>query len=89
MEAQLGKTKWLASDMFTLADIEITPYVERIDRLGLNGMWESRPRVADWFARIKARSSFKAISDYPPSDYDDTGRDGLKSWPRIKELIAA
>ena len=21
--------------------------------------------------------------------YDDTGRDGLKSWPRIKELIAA
>jgi glutathione S-transferase len=52
-------------------------------------MWESRPRVADWFARIKARPSFKAISDYPPSDYDDTGRDGLKSWPRIKELIAA
>ena len=89
MEAQLGKTKWLASDMFTLADIEITPYVERIDRLGLNGMWESRPRLADWFARIKARPSFKMISDYPPSDYDDTGRDGRKSWPRIKELIGA
>ena len=35
MEAQLGKTKWLASDDYTLADIEITPYVERIDRLGL------------------------------------------------------
>ena len=41
------------------------------------------------FKRIKARPSFKAISDYPPSDYDDTGHDGLKSWPRIKELIAA
>ena len=54
-----------------------------------DGMWEKRPRVADWFARIKARPSFKAISEYPPSDYDDTGRDGLKSWPRIKELIAA
>jgi hypothetical protein len=39
--------------------------------------------------RIKARPSFKAISDFPPSDYDDTRRDGLKSWPRIKELIAA
>jgi glutathione S-transferase len=89
IETQLGKTKWLASDMFTLADIEITPYVERIDRLGLAGMWQDRPRLADWFKRIKARSSFKAISDFPPSDYDDTGRDGLKSWPRIKELIAA
>ena len=89
IETQLGKTKWLASNMFTLADIEITPYVERIDRLGLAGMWQDRPRLADWFKRIKARSSFKAISDFPPSDYDDTGRDGLRSWPRIKELIAA
>src|ERR1044071_3827326 len=89
MEAQLGNTKWLASDAYTLADIEITPYVERIDRLGLSGMWENRPRVADWFARIKARPSFRGISEYPPTDYDDTGRDGLKHWPRIRELIAA
>lgn len=90
MEAQLGKTQWLASGDYSLADAEITPYVERIDRLGLSGMWESRPGLAAWFARIKARPSFKAISEYPPmSGYDDTGRDGLKSWPRIKELIAA
>src|SRR5262252_669337 len=46
MEAQLGKTKWLASDAYTLADIEITPYVERIDRLGLDAMWEHRPHLA-------------------------------------------
>jgi glutathione S-transferase len=89
IEAQLGRTRWLACDMFSLADIEITPYVERIDRLGLAGMWDDRPRLADWFGRIKARPSFKAISDFPPSDYDDTGRDGLKNWPRIKQLIAA
>ena len=90
MEAQLGKTRWLACDAYTLADVEITPYVERFDRLGLSGMWDNRPRLADWFARIKARPSFQMISDYPPSGgYDDTGRDGLKSWPRIRELIAA
>jgi hypothetical protein len=30
------------------------------------------------------------ISEYPPlGGYDDTGRDGLKNWARIKELIAA
>ena len=89
MEGQLAKTQWLASDMYTLADAEITPYVERIDRLGLAAMWDDRPRVANWFSRIKARPSFQAISEYPPTDYDDTGRDGLKHWPRIKELIAA
>src|SRR5262245_65226130 len=54
----------------------------------LAGLWENRPRVADWFARIKARPSYKAIADYPPTDYDDTGRDGLKYWQRIKQLIA-
>src|SRR6476661_4608837 len=89
MEAQLGKTKWLAGDSYSLADAEITPYIERVDRLGLAGLWENRPRVLDWFTRIKARPSFKGISDYPPTDYDDTGRDGLKNWTRIKELIAA
>jgi glutathione S-transferase len=89
MEAQLDKTEWLVSGTYTLADAEITPYIERIDRLGLCGLWENRPRVADWFARIKARPSYTAIVDYPPTDYDDTGRDGLKHWPRIKELIAA
>jgi glutathione S-transferase len=88
MEAQLGKTTWLASDAYTLADAEITPYIERADRLGLNGLWENRPRLADWFERIKVRPSFKGIADYPPTDYDDTGRDGLKDWSRIKELIA-
>lgn len=91
MEAQLAKTAWLASDGYSLADAEITPYIERVDRLGLAGLWEpDRPHVADWFKRIKARPSYKlAITDFPPTDYDDMGRDGLKSWPRIKELIAA
>ena len=91
MEAQLGKTKWLAGDGYSLAEAEITPYIERMDRLGLAGLWQpDRPRVADWFARIKARPSYQtAITDFPPMDYDDTGRDGLKNWPRIKQLIAA
>jgi glutathione S-transferase len=89
MEAQLGKTKWLACDAYSLADAEITPYVERIDRLGLAAMWDNRPRLADWFKRIRARKSFAAIADYPPSDYDDRGRDGAKDWPKIRAMIAA
>ena len=43
MEVQLGKTQWLACDRYTLADAEITPYIERVDRLGLAGLWENRP----------------------------------------------
>jgi hypothetical protein len=35
---------------------------------------ENRPRVADWFARIKARPRYKGIADYPPTEYDDTAQ---------------
>ena len=30
MEVQLGKTQWLACDRYTLADAEITPYIEQV-----------------------------------------------------------
>src|ERR1700692_2317683 len=60
IETQLGKTTWLASDVFTLADIEITPYVERTDRLGLAGVWGNRAPLARWFQSIKARPRFTA-----------------------------
>jgi glutathione S-transferase len=91
MEAQLRATSWLAGERYSLAETALIPYIERVDRLGLAGLWEpDRPKVADWYRRIKARPSYKAaIVDFPPQDYDDTGRDGLKDWPRIKALIAA
>src|SRR5262249_14027667 len=89
MERQLANTTWVASDTYTLEEAEIPPYTGRADRLGLAGLWENRPRLADWFARVKARPSFKGIADYPPTDYDDTGRDGLKDWPRIRQMIAS
>jgi len=34
-------------------------------------MWEKRPRLADWFARIKARPSFKGDCRLSADDYDD------------------
>src|SRR5690606_1013840 len=55
MEKALSGGPWLAGRDFSLGDIAIIPYVTRLDRLGLDGMWASRPRVADWFARAQAR----------------------------------
>ena len=46
----------------------MTPYVNRLDMLGMAPMWErTRSRVTDWFARIKARPAFKpAFLDWCP-----------------------
>ena len=66
MEAALETSPWLAGPSYSLADAAATPYIDRLNNLGLLDVWAStRPRVLDWFARIRERSSFKAaITDY-------------------------
>ena len=59
VEASLAKSKWLAGENFTLADIAIIPYVTRLDRLGLDGMWAAYPNVTRWFSNVQSRKSFE------------------------------
>lgn len=92
MEEALGRHAWLAGPHFTLADIALTPYLNRLDMLGMSGMWRgSRPRVSDWFERIKARPTFKpSFIDYCPPDLaHDLNTFGSQSWPEVKAMLAA
>lgn len=59
MESALEKSAWLAGDTYTLADVDMAPFVHRIAAIGETAMIETRPRVADWYARISARPAFK------------------------------
>ncbi len=53
---------WLAGETFSLADIGLLPYLNRLHDLGFEPLWRERPRYLDWYARMKARPSFtKAI----------------------------
>jgi glutathione S-transferase len=92
METALADRAWLAGDTFSLADIAVTPYVNRLDMLGMSEMWtHTRPRVADWFSRIKARPTFKvAFLDWCPRDLTaDMLNFGRQSWPHVQRLLAA
>ena len=55
---------WLTGDGFTLGDVNLMPFVARLEYLDLLDIWiEDRPRVQAWWARAKARPSFaSAIS---------------------------
>jgi glutathione S-transferase len=91
MEKVLATGPWLAGVSFSLADIAMTPYVNRLDMLGMSPMWErTRPRVADWFERIKARPSFKpALLDWCPPDLTaDLNTYGRQSWSGVERLLA-
>ncbi|MGH7003366.1 MAG: glutathione S-transferase family protein [Alphaproteobacteria bacterium] len=93
MEKALSAQSWLAGADFSIADCAIAPYVLRLDRLGLERMWDHRPRVADWYARLRARPSWaQAIVPFPSlgaGDYDDDLKSkGIDVWPKVRALLA-
>ncbi len=91
MEETLKQYEWLAGDEFSLADIALTPYVNRLDMLSMFGMWtEGRlPKVEDWFNRIKAIDTFEpAFLDWCPEELtNDLKVFGAQSWPDVKRII--
>lgn len=64
MEAALERGPWLLGEDYTLADIIVTPSIDRMNDLGLSAIWSQRPRVTAWYARMQARPAFKKA--YPP-----------------------
>ncbi len=91
MEDTLGDRPWLAGAQFSLADISMTPYVNRLDMLGMSEMWmRARPLVSAWFERIKARPTFKpALLDWCPADLTkDLATFGSETWPEVRRMLA-
>lgn len=87
MQAALETSDWLLGDDYQIADTALLSYVDRLDRLGFSGLWESRtPHVARWFAASKARASYSAINDYAdPKDAAETREKGTELWPELEQ----
>jgi glutathione S-transferase len=57
---------WLFGAHYTLADIAVAPLLDRVEDLGLEGLWDAWPRVDAWLARMQARPAY-AKAFYPGS----------------------
>jgi glutathione S-transferase len=92
MEQALGQADWLVANRFSMADIAMTPYVNRLHALALNGVWEHGryARVGEWFARIRSRPSFAAAVErwMPDALAAEMRRNGEKAWPQVERLLA-
>lgn len=92
MDDKLKTDPWLAGPTFSLADIALTPYVTRLDMLNMAEMWTTtRLHLTDWFARIKARPTYKPqLRDWCPPDLtNDLATFGAQSWPEVKRILQA
>jgi glutathione S-transferase len=91
MEQALNGSDWLVNNEFTIADVAMTPYVNRLDMMNMSGMWEHGrlPRVTDWFARIKERPTFhKNLIEWVPEGLTaDLHNNGTKSWPEVAKIL--
>jgi glutathione S-transferase len=58
MEARLQQSRWFGGDAFSLADIAIAPFVDRLEELNFAGMWAGKPAVKGWIARVKDRPGY-------------------------------
>ena len=90
MELTLKDSTWISGETSSLADVGLAPYINRLSMLGMSEMWtRARPRLTDWFDRVRARSSFKpSITDTcPPELAADMMEFGSKSWGYIKKML--
>jgi glutathione S-transferase len=72
---------WLLGARATLADICVMPAIVRMADLGLDAMWQGKPRIARWLAAIRAHPAFK------PTYY--FGSLLTEKFPHLKERAAA
>jgi glutathione S-transferase len=67
MEQALASGPWLAGEDYSLADVDMAPFVHRVAALGAGAMIEARRRVADWYGRMRAREAFHAAMNWRPA----------------------
>jgi glutathione S-transferase len=91
MDDALCDSDWLVGGRFSMADVAMAPYLNRLAALAMEALWENGrlPRVADWFARIRARPTFHAsFVEWLPADLAHEMRaNGRRSWAAISALL--
>ncbi len=72
MEEALAHGPWLMGADYTIADIVVTPSIDRMNDLGYSSIWDKKyPRVTDWYARMQARPAFR-LTYYPGTRMSET-----------------
>lgn len=92
MEADLAAGgPWLLGAAYTLADINLMPFVARLDYLNLLDLWiAERPHVQTWWALAQTRPSFRSaiVDALTEAELADMRASGTKIRTRVGERRA-
>ena len=91
MEHALGESQWLVGERFSMADMAMAPYVNRLAALSMERLWRHGrlPGVERWFDRVRSRPTFgPAFLEWLPGELAQEMREnGERSWPAIGALL--
>ncbi len=91
LEATLEDTgPWIMGNAITLADINLMPYVARLDYLGLLDLWiGSRPRASAWWKQAVSRATYQDAVHRPMSaeEITEMSRHGPKLRLDIEKIL--
>lgn len=88
LETRLGSASWLAGEAYSIADVAFTPYLIRLDPLGLESFWRARPAVRDWYARLRGRESAAAVLDwYDPKNTELLTTRGRAAVAQMRAML--
>ena len=91
MDEALARGAWLAGSAFSLADAAVIPYILRLDLLHLARLWEKRPQIASWYARMRERASVnkEMLERMTPEDQAPFRNLEPDPWPKISAMLAS
>jgi glutathione S-transferase len=80
---------WLCGDQFTLAEINLVPYVARLEYLDMLDIWtHERPTTVAWYRRIQARPSYQieVVDWIKPEEWAEMREAGGRIKARVSEF---
>jgi glutathione S-transferase len=93
MEYALADSDWLTGQQFSMADVAMAPYLNRLSALAMDGIWKNGklPNVDRWFDQLQGRPAFiSALKDWVPAELTkEMHANGQKSWPEIESLLVS
>lgn len=88
MADHIGDGTWVSGPSFGLADIGVVPYIDRLERIGFDGLWtKDFPVIGTWLSTMRARPSYvPAIGAFIPEAIAESQRSGgTKHWPELSQ----
>jgi glutathione S-transferase len=91
MENSLRDGDYLAGERVSLADIAVIPYILRLDLIRLSKMWQDKPGIAEWYARMRQRPAVAKALLAPMTEAHTAPFRSIEPdpWPQVERLLRA